>query len=317
MYCSHCGVRMEGDLRFCPACGAPKPSPLPPPSGAETAAPPLERVRPPLIALLAVIKLLSGLVWLVLGVAFVAFSNHSPDGRFALPLAGLAFVFGALALVGGYGLWTLRAYGRYVQMGFSFLGLLGFPIQTVISILILVYMFNPGIKVLFSEAPVDTLGEVDRERLRSLRTANATAVVVAIAVAIPVMLFVGGILAAIAIPNFLNAVDRGKQKRTMADLRSIGSAVETYAVDHREYPTATTAAELEAALEPDYIRSMPAVDGWGHALEVNSTSTHYALLSHGKDGTGDDCEPAQTVRFNDEICFVDGEFIRYPQGSQR
>jgi general secretion pathway protein G len=37
-----------------------------------------------------------------------------------------------------------------------------------------------------------------------------------------------GIIAAIAIPNLLNAIDRGKQKRTMADLRSIGTAVESY-----------------------------------------------------------------------------------------
>ena len=28
-----------------------------------------------------------------------------------------------------------------------------------------------------------------------------------------------GIIAAIAIPNLLNAIDRGKQKRTMADMR--------------------------------------------------------------------------------------------------
>ena len=40
-----------------------------------------------------------------------------------------------------------------------------------------------------------------------------------------------GIIAAIAIPNLLNAIDRGKQKRTMADLRSIGTAVESYAIE--------------------------------------------------------------------------------------
>ncbi|PYT07794.1 MAG: hypothetical protein DMF49_07090 [Acidobacteria bacterium] len=39
-----------------------------------------------------------------------------------------------------------------------------------------------------------------------------------------------GIIAAIAIPNLLNAIDRGKQKRTMADIRSVGTAVEEYAV---------------------------------------------------------------------------------------
>ena len=40
-----------------------------------------------------------------------------------------------------------------------------------------------------------------------------------------------GIIAAIAIPNLLNAIDRGKQKRTMADMRSIGTSVESYAID--------------------------------------------------------------------------------------
>ncbi len=41
-----------------------------------------------------------------------------------------------------------------------------------------------------------------------------------------------GIIAAIAIPNLLNAIDRGKQKRTMADMRSVGTAIESYAVDN-------------------------------------------------------------------------------------
>src|SRR5512132_3586640 len=44
-----------------------------------------------------------------------------------------------------------------------------------------------------------------------------------------------GILAAIAIPNLLNAVQRGKQKRTMADMRSLATAVEAYAVDNNNY----------------------------------------------------------------------------------
>ena len=41
-----------------------------------------------------------------------------------------------------------------------------------------------------------------------------------------------GILAAIAIPNLLNAVQRGKQKRTMSDMRALATAVEAYAVDN-------------------------------------------------------------------------------------
>jgi len=34
-----------------------------------------------------------------------------------------------------------------------------------------------------------------------------------------------GLISAIAIPNLMNAVDKGKQKRTMADMRTIGSAI--------------------------------------------------------------------------------------------
>ena len=45
-----------------------------------------------------------------------------------------------------------------------------------------------------------------------------------------------GIIAAIAIPNLLNAIDRGKQKRTMADLRSMGTAIEEYSIDNNFYP---------------------------------------------------------------------------------
>ena len=47
-----------------------------------------------------------------------------------------------------------------------------------------------------------------------------------------------GILAAIAIPNLLNAVQRGKQKRTMSDMRALATAVEAYAVDNNVYPAA-------------------------------------------------------------------------------
>ncbi len=45
------------------------------------------------------------------------------------------------------------------------------------------------------------------------------------------------ILAAIAIPNFLEAQTRSKVSRTRADMRSIGLALEAYSVDHNNrYP---------------------------------------------------------------------------------
>ncbi len=44
------------------------------------------------------------------------------------------------------------------------------------------------------------------------------------------------ILAAIAVPNFLEAQTRAKVSRVRADLRSIATALEAYAVDNNDYP---------------------------------------------------------------------------------
>ncbi len=45
------------------------------------------------------------------------------------------------------------------------------------------------------------------------------------------------ILAAIAVPNFLEAQTRSRVSRTKADMRSIATAIESYYVDHLRYPT--------------------------------------------------------------------------------
>ena len=126
-----------------------------------------------------------------------------------------------------------------------------------------------------------------------------------------------GIIAAIAIPNLLNAIDRGKQKRTMADMRSIGTGVEAYAVDNNVYPTAANVGALKGTVEPIYMKSMPTVDGWSKDYQVTSAATEYTIYSFGKDGAGNTCTAGTTTLFNDEICFINGSFMRYPQGSQQ
>lgn len=45
-----------------------------------------------------------------------------------------------------------------------------------------------------------------------------------------------GILAAIAVPNFLNAQIRAKVARSVSDLKAIESALETYKIDKGQYP---------------------------------------------------------------------------------
>jgi general secretion pathway protein G len=129
-----------------------------------------------------------------------------------------------------------------------------------------------------------------------------------------------GIIAAIAIPNLLNAIDRGKQKRTMADLRSLGTAMETYSIDHSIYPTATAMAVLEPVIAPTYIRTAPTEDGWGHPFVVTSTTADYTICSPGKSGGGSCAltgSGGPTTDYDDDIIFYTGQFTQWPDGQQR
>jgi len=56
------------------------------------------------------------------------------------------------------------------------------------------------------------------------------------------------ILAAIAVPNFLNAMTRAKVSRARSDMRTVVTALETYRVDHNRYPTYHYADVAQAAL---------------------------------------------------------------------
>ena len=132
-----------------------------------------------------------------------------------------------------------------------------------------------------------------------------------------------GIIAAIAIPNLLNAIDRGKQKRTMADLRSMGTAIEEYSIDNNFYPVATTVALLEAEVSPSYMRKLPQRDGWGMDISVNCAAGAYTLGSCGKGATSCGAtdldligDGGKTTSFASSIIFSNGSFVQWPEGKQ-
>ena len=130
-----------------------------------------------------------------------------------------------------------------------------------------------------------------------------------------------GIIAAIAIPNLLNAIDRGKQKRTMADIRSIGTAVEAYAVDNNIYPTSANATALVTAIEPIYIKKMPSTDGWNSLIVYQPATTAGAGYTVKSLGKGNQLEGSpvggKTTDFTKDIIFVDGQFTQWPEGVQQ
>ena len=140
-----------------------------------------------------------------------------------------------------------------------------------------------------------------------------------------------GIIVAIAIPNLLNAIQRAKQKRTMADARSMGTAIEAYAIDNNAYPpsaasaypsgitTPGTAVVGGVYIEPIYIARTPIKDGWNLAFmyNVNANGSTYAITSYGKDGTAGPTSAGPTTSFNADIIFANGQFTRFPDGIQK
>lgn len=132
------------------------------------------------------------------------------------------------------------------------------------------------------------------------------------------------VVSAIAVPNLLAATDRGRQQRTLVGMRTLGTAVEAYAVDTDAYPstqgTWVDAATLGETLSPTYVRDLPAADGWDHPLRYWSDGQRYRIVSPGKDGevSGEwagSLEPGATTGLDDDLVYGEGRFLRYPEGS--
>ena len=132
-----------------------------------------------------------------------------------------------------------------------------------------------------------------------------------------------GIIAAIAIPNLLNAINRGRQKRTMADIRTIGTAVEAYAVDNSAYPSITTGAVsvLAPHIEPTYVKRAPRNDGWNYPMRALSEGVGYTIAGAGRDKTFTNAALTgytlgTTTDMDCDICYSNGSFTLFPEGIQ-
>lgn len=111
-----------------------------------------------------------------------------------------------------------------------------------------------------------------------------------------VVVIILGILAAIAVPQFLNKTEAARENATMATLSSIKSAIDVWANDYDnggkgKYPK--DEAELGNALNAAGITWNGLKDGWGRSYHysVKDDQTEYVIFSHGKDGNiggGDD-----------------------------
>lgn len=115
--------------------------------------------------------------------------------------------------------------------------------------------------------------------------------------------------------------DLEKSKATVRDIRTLGAAIEMFAVDKNTYPGPTegpveVGSYLKGILEPTHVRNLPSTDGWGQPFWYSSGGIDYTLISYGKDGITDAQRGGVTNEFGCDIIFANGALFQWPSGTQ-
>ncbi|HEX6159935.1 MAG TPA: hypothetical protein VF111_07200, partial [Thermoanaerobaculia bacterium] len=124
--------------------------------------------------------------------------------------------------------------------------------------------------------------------------------------------------------------DRKKNpwKATLADMRTLATAVEARATDTNDYPKVSSVDELEPLITPTYIREVPKADGWGTKLSFVSDGKSYRLASAGADKRFEwnakqlENLPAEfPTRYTEgedaDIIYQDGNLVQAPKAAQQ
>lgn len=151
-----------------------------------------------------------------------------------------------------------------------------------------------------------------------------------------------GIIAAILIPNLLDALQKAKQKRTTADMRNTGTAWMSWLTDQvgaasagatKVYDASTNFSSLDYAtifdhLHPSstffYMQEVPERDGWDfdytYAQNNDLVSSQVLMIcSGGRGGVlgPGNCAASWTVEpflatdYDQDIVWADGYFVRW------
>lgn len=147
-----------------------------------------------------------------------------------------------------------------------------------------------------------------------------------------------GIIVSMLIPNLLDAMQKAKQKRTIADVRITGTAMFSWLTDQvgaaaagqantnvvlASYDSPRTAASLESLLAPNYLQVVPPIDGWKFPYEYylkTGSLVHerqiMLIRSQGRDKTFESNEYSVTsfdsTDYDQDIVWADGFMVRWP-----
>jgi type IV pilus assembly protein PilA len=147
-----------------------------------------------------------------------------------------------------------------------------------------------------------------------------------------------GIIASMLIPNMLDAMQKAKQKRTMADMRIVGGAMFSWLTDQvgaaaagqtsttinlASYGGKKSVADLNTILIPTYLQDIPIKDGWKSPYDyyMNVVNPHsrnvLAIRSRGRDSQGDTDNYTVTgfepTDYDRDVVWADGFMVRWPE----
>ena len=162
-----------------------------------------------------------------------------------------------------------------------------------------------------------------------------------------------GIIAAILIPNLVDALQKAKQKASVADMRNLGTAWMSWVTDQVSAGSAGLAikqlnwtSDLPNVIAPDalalllvgdgdqfYLQRMPTADGWQNPYEFKAaftagqSATYAALITSSRmigirspgrngdfDGTTYTNGTFLSTEYDSDIVWSDGYFVRAPGG---
>ncbi|HVR99959.1 MAG TPA: prepilin-type N-terminal cleavage/methylation domain-containing protein [Thermoanaerobaculia bacterium] len=152
-----------------------------------------------------------------------------------------------------------------------------------------------------------------------------------------------GLLASMLIPNLLDAMQKAKQKKTVADMRIMGTAMFAWLTD-QVGAAAAGADEVDNTVEmsnyqgsvksvdqvrgllmPRYVQEVPRLDGWKYSYEYYLNDAEplsrevMMMRSRGVDNVAD-ADQYQSASFlptdyKQDIVWADGFFVRWPEGA--
>ncbi len=151
-----------------------------------------------------------------------------------------------------------------------------------------------------------------------------------------------GIIAGMLVPFLIDALQKGKQKRTLGEMRNVGTCWMSWLTDQVSAGAAGSKARTYSLsnltevtrqslfnslyLSQDffYCQTIPGSDGWGYGFEYYQNAQvllgaqAIAIRSSGRDGLFSgltyEIGPFVSTLYGADMVWADGLFIRYPAG---